>query len=139
MKERYNTNENGKKQIINILEHSTTDNKDFNKGVIFALGFLYKLKVPEKATLPREVAKWLQATGLRETQFWDEKTKEIFEGDVIDWTYSDGIDLEQHGRFVVVLQNGAFRVGDDNDDETLYELLEDCDVKIVGNIYENKK
>lgn len=49
-----------KKQIINILEHSTTDNKDFNKGVIFALGFLYKLKVPEKATLPREVAEWLE-------------------------------------------------------------------------------
>lgn len=89
--------------------------------------------------VPREQVKIMQATGLRETQFWDEKTKEIFEGDVIDWTYSNGIDLEQHGRFVVVLQNGAFRVGDDNDDETLYELLEDCDVKIVGNIYENKK
>ena len=88
--------------------------------------------------VPREQVKIMQASGLRETQFWDEETKEIFEGDVIDWTYSDGIDLEQHDRFVVVLQNGAFRVGDDND-ETLYELLEDCDVKIVGNIYENKK
>ena len=89
--------------------------------------------------VPREQVKIMQASGLRETQFWDEETKEIFEGDIIDWTYSDGIDLEQHGRFAVVLQNGAFRVGDDNDDETLYELLEDCDVKIVGNIYENKK
>lgn len=88
--------------------------------------------------VPREQVKIMQASGLRETQFWDEETKEIFEGDIIDWSYSDGIDLEQHSRFVVVLQNGAFKVGDDND-ETLYEYLEDCDVKIVGNIYENKK
>ena len=88
--------------------------------------------------VPREQVKIMQASGLRETQFWDEETKEIFEGDIIDWSYSDGIDLEQHCRFVVVLQNGAFKVGDDND-ETLYEYLEDCDVKIVGNIYENKK
>lgn len=88
--------------------------------------------------VPREQVKIMQASGLRETQFWDEETKEIFEGDILDWTYSDGIDLEQHGRFVVVLQNGAFRVEDD-EDTTLYESLEDCDVKIVGNIYENKK
>lgn len=88
--------------------------------------------------VPREQVKIMQATGLRETQLWDEETKEIFEGDILDWTYSDGIDLEQHGRFVVVLQNGAFRVEYD-EDTTLYEALEDCDVKIAGNIYENKK
>lgn len=84
--------------------------------------------------VPREQVKIMQATGLRETQFLDEETKEIFEGDILDWTYSDGIDLEQHGRFVVVLQNGAFRVEDD--DTPLYDFIEDCDVKIVGNIYE---
>lgn len=89
--------------------------------------------------VPREQVKIMQATGLREDQLWDEETKEIFEGDILSWGYSDGIDVQQQMNFTVVLQNGAFRAGYDND-TTLYDLLEDCDyAKIIGNIYENKK
>lgn len=86
--------------------------------------------------VPREQVKIMQSTGLREDQLWDEETKEIFEGDILAWSYSDGIDFQQQQNFTVVLENGAFRAGAGND-TTLYDLLEDCDyAKIIGNIYE---
>lgn len=67
----------------------------------------------------------------------DYERKEIFEGDILKWYYSEGIELEQQGTFVVVFENGAFRPNKGND-ITLHEMLEDCDwAEVIGNIYEN--
>lgn len=82
----------------------------------------------------------MQSTGLYTVPLCSEldyERKEIFEGDILKWYYSEGIELEQQGTFVVVFENGAFRPNKGND-ITLHEMLEDCDwAKVIGNIYEN--
>jgi len=82
----------------------------------------------------------MQSTGLYTVPLCPEldyERKEIFEGDILKWYYSEGIDLEQQGTFVVVFENGAFRPNKGND-ITLHEMLEDCDwAEVIGNIYEN--
>ena len=82
----------------------------------------------------------MQSTGLYTVPLCPEldyERKEIFEGDILKWYYSEGIELEQQGTFVVVFENGAFRPNKGND-ITLHEMLEDCDwAKVIGNIYEN--
>lgn len=82
----------------------------------------------------------MQSTGLYIMSPFAEpcyERKEIFEGDILKWYYSEGVELQQQGIFVVVFENGAFRPGKDSD-ITLYEMLEDCDyIEVIGNIYEN--
>lgn len=82
----------------------------------------------------------MQSTGLYTVPLCSEldyERKEIFEGDILKWYYSEGIELQQQGTFVVVFENGAFRPNKGND-ITLHDLLEDCDyAEIIGNIYEN--
>lgn len=98
----------------------------FGDGVLFMKDF--------------DCVEFMWATGLYTVPLCPEldyERKEIFEGDILKWYYSEGIELQQQGTFVVVFENGAFRPGSDSD-ITLHEMLEDCDwAKVIGNIYEN--
>lgn len=77
----------------------------------------------------------MQSTGLR-----DEFEKELFEGDVILWTYWD--EFEDSGRAKITFDEGMFklldiRTGKDVWDN-LFNCLENCDVYLQGNIHENQ-
>ncbi len=76
----------------------------------------------------------MQSTGLR-----DEFDKELFEGDVILWTYWD--EFEDSGRAKIIFDKGIFRLLDIRTEkevwDNLFDCIENCDVFLQGNIYEN--
>lgn len=76
----------------------------------------------------------MQSTGLK-----SDLEEELFEGDIILWTYWD--EFEDEGRAEIVFENGMFKLLDtltrkevwDN----LFDCIENCNVYLVGNIYQN--
>lgn len=76
----------------------------------------------------------LQSTGLK-----DDFDKEIFEGDVILWTYWD--EFEDSGRAKVIFDKGMFKLLDIRTEkevwDNLFDCIENCNVYLQGNIYEN--
>lgn len=76
----------------------------------------------------------MQSTGLR-----DELDEELFEGDVILWTYWD--EFEDSGRAKIVFKEGMFKLLDVRTGEevwdNLFDCIENCNVYLQGNIYEN--
>ena len=79
-------------------------------------------------------AKLMQSTGLS-----DEIGKELFEGDIILWTYWD--EFEDSGRAKIVFKEGVFKLLDVRTGEevwdNLFDCIENCNVYLQGNIYEN--
>lgn len=77
----------------------------------------------------------MQSTGFR-----DENDKELFEGDVILWTYWD--EFEDSGRAKIIFDKGMFRLLDIRTEkevwDNLFDCIENCNVFLQGNIYENK-
>ena len=76
----------------------------------------------------------MQSTGLR-----DELDEELFEGDVILWTYWD--EFEDSGRAKIFFKEGMFKLLDVRTGEevwdNLFDCIENCNVYLQGNIYEN--
>lgn len=78
----------------------------------------------------------MQSTGFR-----DELGEELFEGDIILWTYWD--EFEDSGSAKIVFDKGMFRLLDIRTEKevwnNLFDCIENCNVFLQGNIYENRE
>lgn len=76
----------------------------------------------------------MQSTGM-----FDDLDNELFEGDIILWTYFDG--FEDLGVAKIVFDKGMFKLLDINTEEEVWDSLSDCiencSVYLQGNIYKN--
>ena len=76
----------------------------------------------------------MQSTGFR-----DEFDKELFEGDVILWTYWD--EFEDSGRAKIIFDKGIFKLLDIHTEkevwDNLFDCLENCNVYLQGNVHKN--
>ena len=78
----------------------------------------------------------MQSTGFR-----DELGEELFEGDVILWSYWD--EFEDSGSAKVIFDKGMFKLLDIRTGKevwnNLFDCIENCNVYLQGNIYENSE
>lgn len=76
----------------------------------------------------------MQSTGLK-----DEFGKELFERDIIEWSYWD--EFEDSGSAKIVFDKGMFKLLDIRTEkevwDNLFNCIENCNVFLQGNIYEN--
>ena len=77
----------------------------------------------------------MQSTGLFSTFAQDE----LFEDDVISWTYFD--EFEDSGKARIIHRDGCWKLLDIKTGkeawDSLFDCLENCTVFLSGNIYEN--
>ncbi|HEM5190344.1 TPA: hypothetical protein U1306_001428 [Streptococcus suis] len=89
----------------------------------------------EPFELPLDNVIIMQTTGLFSTFSEDE----LFEDDVIFWTYFD--DFEDTGKARIVYRDGCWKLLDIKTGkevwDSLFDCLENCTVFLSGNIYEN--
>lgn len=108
------------------------------KSIIYTLGSMLCVNrealFPER-TLCFEDAPIMQSTGLFDTFHQDE----LFEDDVILWTYFD--EFEDSGKARIVFRDGCWKLLDVKTGkevwDSLFDCLENCTVFLGGNIYKN--
>lgn len=75
----------------------------------------------------------------KSTDFKDDVGYELFENDIILWTYWD--EFEDSGRAKIIFENGMFKLVDIKTGkevwDNLFDCIENCNVYLQGNIYEN--
>lgn len=75
----------------------------------------------------------------KSTDFKDDLGYELFENDIILWTYWD--EFEDSGRAKIIFENGMFKLVDIKTGkevwDNLFDCIENCNVYLQGNIYEN--
>lgn len=75
----------------------------------------------------------------KSTDFNDDLGYELFENDIILWTYWD--EFEDSGIAKIILENGMFKLVDIKTEKevwnNLFDCIENCNVYLQGNIYEN--
>lgn len=75
----------------------------------------------------------------KSTDFKDDVGDELFENDIILWTYWD--EFEDSGRAKIIFENGMFKLVDIKTGkevwDNLFDCIENCNVYLQGNIYEN--
>lgn len=108
------------------------------KSIIYTLGSMLCVNrdalFPER-TLYLEDTPVMQSTGLAGTYTQDE----LFEDDIIFWTYFD--EFEDTGKARIVYRDGCWKLLDIKTGkevwDSLFDCLENCTVFLSGNIYEN--
>ena len=76
---------------------------------------------------------------MQSTGFTDDVGEEIFENDIILWTYCD--EFEDSGKAKIIFKDGMFKLIDIKTGNevwnNLFDCIENCNVYLLGNIYEN--
>ena len=115
------------KELQTMLDVSLIN---FKKGVLVGEHW----KFGETNFMSFDEIELMQSTGLR-----DELGKELFEGDVILWSYWD--EFEDSGSAKIVFDKGMFKLLDVRTGKevwnNLFDCIENCNVYLQGNIYEN--
>lgn len=103
------------------------DGKIYKKSTDTGYGIAISRETSDKVIL-------MQSTGLR-----DELGEELFEGDVILWSYWD--EFEDSGSAKIVFDKGMFKLLDIRTEKSvwdnLFDCIENCNVFLQGNIYEH--
>ena len=77
----------------------------------------------------------------KSTDFKDELGDELFENDIILWTYCD--EFEDSGKAKIIFKEGMFKLINIKTGEevwdSLFDCIENCNVYLQGNIYENQE
>lgn len=75
----------------------------------------------------------------KSTGFMDDLGDELFEKDIILWTYYDR--FEDSGKAKIIFKDGMFKLIDIKTGNevwnNLFDCIENCNVYLLGNIYEN--
>lgn len=75
----------------------------------------------------------------KSTGFMDDLGDELFEKDIILWTYCD--EFEDSGKAKIIFKDGMFKLIDIKTGNevwnNLFDCIENCNVYLLGNIYEN--
>ncbi|HEM3578239.1 TPA: hypothetical protein U1C15_001917 [Streptococcus suis] len=119
---------------------NTFHNKWVKHFYITENGLIYNMEQPHRdliGAVPIEQSGLIvmQSTGLFCTFTQDE----LFEGDVISWTYFD--EFEDSGKARIIYEDGCWKLLDIKTGkeawDSLFDCLENCTVFLCGNIYEN--
>ena len=106
---------------------ASEDGKIYKKSTDTGYGIAISRETSDKVIL-------MQSTGLR-----DELGEELFEGDVILWSYWD--EFEDSGSAKIVFDKGMFKLLDIRTEKSvwdnLFDCIENCNVFLQGNIYEH--